>query len=106
MATFTADVLTQIQLANAKGDIYNPGVKAQVHTILLHNINSSAEDVEIFHHDGSLELRYWKVNLVANETLLLTYPGPGYPINASSKITGNADTASKVTCSVIGSLVT
>jgi hypothetical protein len=104
MATYTPKKLAFIQLANAKGDVYDPGTAiGHVHNIILHNINTTDEVVVLNMHDGTNELELYKMTMVPNETIHLTYGGEGLIVDASSKITGNTTTAAKVTCSISGS---
>ena len=103
MATFTPKKLAFIQLAAAKGDIYDSGAAiGEVHNIVIHNINTTTEVVVLNLHDGTNEYELYKVSLIANETVQLSFGGEGLIVDASSKITGNTTTASKVTCSVNG----
>jgi len=91
------------QLANAKGDIYSPSsADGLVHLILLHNTNTSAEDVKLYYHDGSNEYLIFNINLDVNETVIFDFRGEGFYVEDAGKITGNADTASKVTYKIDG----
>ncbi len=92
-----------IQLANAKGDIYDPGANnGKVTAILFHNINTTSETVVMLLNTGANEYQLLKISLIANETLIWTYGDKGLPVNSSSKLTGNTTTAAKVTCLVMG----
>ena len=104
--TTTPKTLAFVQLANSKADITAaPGAtkKHHVHNILLHNANSAAEIVELLHSDGTNEYHLFNRSMVVAETVFLEYPGEGLVIEAAGKLTGNAETASKVTCWVNGS---
>ena len=101
--TFTRKKLAFIQLANSKGDIYDSGAAiGLVHNIILHNTNTTTETVELLLHDGSNEYQLFKFDMLANDTKLIDFRGEGLIVDASSKITGNTTTASKVTCAVCG----
>lgn len=103
MATFTRKKLAHIQLANSKGDVYDSGTSiGLVHTIILFNSNTTAETVVLNYHDGTNEYAILTKSLAANETLFITIPGEGLIVDASSKITGNTTTDSKVTCLITG----
>ncbi len=103
MATFTRKKLAHIQLANSKGDVYDPGTSiGLVHTIILFNSNTTAETVVLNYHDGTNEYAILTKSLAANETLFITIPGEGLVVDASSKLTGSTTTASKVTCTITG----
>ncbi len=105
MATYTTKKLAFIQLANSKGDIYDPpaSTKGLVHNIILHNTNTTSETVVINLHDGTNEYQIYKVLLIANETLQFSYQNEGLVVDANSKLTGSTTTASKVTCLISGS---
>jgi hypothetical protein len=103
MATFTPKKLAFIQLANAKGDVYDSGaVMGLVHNMLLHNTNTDSEVVVLNLHDGTNEYQIYKYTLIADETVQHTFPNEGLIVDSSSKITGNTTTASKVTCLITG----
>jgi hypothetical protein len=103
MATFTPTKLAFIQLAAAKGDIYDSGTAiGEVHNIIIHNSNTTSEVVVLNLHDGTNEYQIYKITLIANETVMLSFGSEGFIVDASSKITGNTTTASKVTCLVMG----
>ena len=101
----TIKKLAHVQLANSKGDIYDPAASTigLVHQIVLHNTNTSAETVELLIHDGSNEYQILKMSLAADDTFHWDFPGEGLVIDANSKITGKTTTASKVTCYICGS---
>ncbi len=102
----TPKKLAFVQLAAAKADITAvPGAtkKHQVHNILLHNANTTAEVVELLHSDGTNEYHLFNRSLAVNETVFLEYGGEGLVIEAAGKLTGNAETGDKVTCWVNGS---
>ena len=104
MATYTRKKLAFIQLANSKGDIYDPGTAiGLVHNIILHNTNTTTETVVINMHDGTNEYALFNMAIIANDTVMIDAPNEGWIIDASSKITGNTTTASKVTCLICGS---
>jgi hypothetical protein len=103
MTTWTPAKLAFIQLANAKGDIYDSGANiGLVHNILIHNANTTTETVVINLHDGTNEYQIYKIDLTANTTVQPSYGGEGLVVDAASKLTGNTTTASKVTCAVFG----
>lgn len=104
MATFTPTKLAFSQLAAAKADIYDSGTAiGEIHNIILHNTNTTTEVVVLNLHDGTNEYELYKMNLIANETVQLSFAGEGLIVDASSKITGNTTTAAKVTCAIFGS---
>jgi len=105
MATFTPQTLAFVQLSNSKSDITSvPGAskKHLAHTILLHNTNSSAEDVELFYDDGTNEYQILNQQVEADETVNVDFGGEGVVIEADGKLTGNTTTTDKVTCWVNG----
>jgi hypothetical protein len=87
------------QLPSSKGDLYVPasGRKAFVHNIVIHNTNTTAEDVVLNYHDGSTEKQWLSQTIAAGDTLTLDFPGEGDVVGVGGKYTGNTDTASKVT---------
>jgi len=96
--------LAFVQLSSSKADIYDSGANyGYVKSILFFNSNTSLtpEVVSINLHDGTNEYELYRFELEPFETLLLEFP-KSLPINASSKLTGNTTTASKVTCLVGG----
>lgn len=104
MATYTRKKLAFIQLASSKGDIYDPGTAiGLVHNIIIHNSNTTAETVVINLHDGTNEYKLFNMSVAANDTVIIDFGNEGLIVDASSKITGNTTTASKVTCSISGS---
>lgn len=101
---FTRKKLAFIQLADTKGDVYDSGASiGLVHNIILHNINTTTETVELFMHDGVNEYQLYDVAIAAGNTVMLNFPGEGLVVDAASKLTGNTTTATKVTCSISGS---
>ncbi|MBT6053158.1 MAG: hypothetical protein HOJ31_10340 [Anaerolineae bacterium] len=100
MATFTPKTLASVQAPSTKGDLLAPAATHiyQVHSIEIHNTNTTTENVILYHHDGTNERIIFNADLVANETVWIQYPGPGKPLDGddSAKITGVTDTASKV----------
>lgn len=105
MATFTRKKLAHIQLADSKGDIYDPAASTigLLHNIVLFNSNTTAETVVLNYHDGTNEYAILTKSVAANETIFISFPGEGLVVDASSKLTGNTTTASKVTCTITGS---
>ena len=84
MATYTQKKLAFIQLANSKGDIYDPGTAlGLVHNIILHNINTTTETVVLYLHDGTNEYIIYKFGLAANETVVLQHINEGLVVDAS-----------------------
>jgi len=103
MATFTPTKLAFVQLANAKADIYDSGTAiGEVHNIIIHNTNTTSEAVVLNLHDGTNEYQIYKMTLIMNETVMLSFGSEGFIVDASSKITGNTTTAAKVTCLIMG----
>jgi len=105
MATFTRKKLAFLQLPSSKGDIYDPpsNTIGLVHNIVIHNTNSSPETVVLNLHDGTNEYQIFSIVATSGETVLLDFRGEGLVVDASSKITGNTTTSSKVTCLITGS---
>jgi len=102
-STFARKKLAFIQLANSKGDVYDPGTNiGLVHNIILHNSNTTPETVILYLHDGTNEYILYNLAIVANDTVMIDLGNEGLVIDASSKITGYTTTASKVTCSISG----
>lgn len=106
MSTYTQKKLAFIQLASSKGDIYDSGSTIGcVHNIILHNINTVSENVILYLHDGSNEFILFNLSIAANDTVILSFQNEGLIVDASSKITGNTTTATKVTCLIMGTEV-
>jgi hypothetical protein len=104
--SFARSQIAFIQLANSKGDIFATGSNRLVHNIVLHNINTTAEVVEINFHDGTNEYMILNYSLAADETYILQFANEGFYIPSAGKLTGNTTTAVKVTCSISGSIET
>lgn len=87
------------QLPSSKGDLYIPttGRRGYVHNIILHNTNTTAEDVVLNYHDGTSEYEILSENIAADDTLFLDFRGEGEVVDIGGKITGNTTTGSKVT---------
>jgi len=97
-------LLSFVQLPDSKNDVYDSGTSiAKVDSLLVHNANTATETIELFLNNGTNEYRIYKKQLIANETVHLPFED-SFIIDASSKITGNTSTASKVTCMVNGSI--
>lgn len=96
--------LAFIQLADSKGDIYQPtsGKKGLVHQIILHNTNTAEESIILYLHDGVNEYKLWKIPLPVDETVVLDFVGEGLVVKNGAKLTGYTTTAAKVTCYVSG----
>lgn len=92
-------VLAFGQLPATKGDLYAPssGRKGFLHNITLHNTNTTAEDVVLNYHDGTNEYEILSEAVPAGVSLYLDFPGEGEVVGSGGKLTGNTDTASKVT---------
>lgn len=92
-------VLAFGQLPSSKGDLYVPasGRKGFVHNVTLHNANTTSEDVVLNYHDGSSEHQILSETIPAGDSLYLDFPGEGDVVDDGGKLTGNTDTASKVT---------
>jgi hypothetical protein len=103
MATFTPALLAFVQFPNSTGTLYDSGANiGEVHNIIIHNTNTTTEVVTISLHDGTNEYLLYKMSLIANETVQLSFGGEGLIVNAASLLKGFSTTASKVTCSVHG----
>ena len=102
---FSRKKLAFIQLADSKGDIYDPAALTigLVHNIVLYNSNTTTETVVLNLHDGAAEYQLFKIDLTAYETVVLDFEGEGLVVDAASKLTGSTTTASKVTCLITGS---
>jgi hypothetical protein len=91
------------QLPSSKGDLYAPsGVKGLVHTIVLHNTNTTDETVVLNYHDGTSEHEIFHQVMTAGETLTWDFRGVGDVVEDGAKYTGNTTTAAKVTLKVMG----
>jgi hypothetical protein len=105
MATFTPNLLAFIQLAASTGTVYDSGADiGEIHNIIIHNSNTTTEVVTLSLHDGTNEYLLYKMSLIANETVQLSFGGEGLIINAASLLKGLSTTAAKVTCAVFGSV--
>jgi len=102
----TKEILTFGQLADTKADLFAIGFDGVIEQIVLHNINTTAENVEINLHDGTNEFMIFNRSIASNETFVwdLTNGGneAGMYITFAYKMTGNTDTASKVTVFISG----
>ena len=106
MATFTRSKIAFIQLADSKGDVFATGSNRLIHNIVLHNTNTTTETVELLFHDGTNEYQLLNRDLVADETYTWGFANEGLYIPSAGKVTGNTTVASKVTCSISGSVET
>ena len=101
---FIRKKLAFIQLANTKGDIYDPGSNiGLVHNIIIFNSNTTSETVIINLNDGTYEYQLFELIVASKDSIILDFKGEGLVVDAASKITGNTTTAAKVTCLVSGS---
>ena len=101
---YNAKVLYAGQLPNAKGDLYTVGgaTTAFIHNIILHNINTVSETVELLFNNGT-EYQIIKVAIAANETVYpMSLTNEGLVLEATDKISGLTSVASKVTCIITG----
>lgn len=89
----------------------NPtGVKAYVKGIILHNTNSTAETIELHNapNNGgamgaaSLNNRFLRVSLVADETLFVDLSYPIVLSESGDALLGKSTTAGKVTVQLLG----
>jgi len=73
--------------------------------ILIHNINTSTENVVLYIDDGTNERIAYNMDVAANDTIQIEFRGEGLPLDgdSSQKITGVTDTASKVNVTFTGS---
>lgn len=103
--TFSRKVLAFIQMPSSKGDIYDPSGSSNglVHTIMIHNTNTSTETVVLNYTDGSNEYEIYKEDILANDTVVIPFANEGFVVMNAGKITGNTTTASKVTIYISGS---
>ena len=116
MAT-TYDRLTEITtIATAAASVYaNPAdTVSYVTHIVLHNTNTTEEDVELWNVPDSAASvgtaadanRFWADTLAANETVFLEIPKIGLVLeDTNDSIQAVTDTASKVTIQIFGSKV-
>ena len=103
MATLTRKNMAFMYLASSKGDIYSPAsADGLIHNILIHNTNTSIENVVLYYHDGTNEYIIFNLDIAANDTVLFDFRGEGFYVEDAGKITGNTDTASKVTIKIDG----
>ena len=107
--------LTEITtIAATAGAVYtNPAsTTAYVTLIVLHNTNTTAEDVELWNvpdSTGSVGTaadtnKFWADSLAANETVFVEVPKIGLVLeDTNDTIQAMTDTASKVTIQIFGS---
>lgn len=107
MSTITHETLHLGQLASSQTDIYDPasGVTGCIHNITLHNTNTTAENVELWKHNGTTAYKFLKISIAADETFILDFRNDGLVVDGSHKIQGAATTASKVNIDISGSKV-
>jgi hypothetical protein len=108
MATFSQIsrlISSGTQLPSSTGVIYTApstaGLVTQVTTIVLHNTNTSTENVALYDNGSANANRVLLVALSANETLEYS-PKTPWCLNPSETIQGSTTTASKVNIQVIG----
>lgn len=103
MATFTPKKLAFLQLSDTQSSIYYPVTEmGEIHNILLHNTNTTNEVVTLFLDDGAFEFQIYKVELVPDQTLQLSFGNEGFIVDESSYLSGSSTTANMVTCLVMG----
>ena len=92
------------QLPSTKGDLYAPasGRKAFVHNIILHNTNTTAEQVKLYYDNGTNEYLFYDQSIAAGDSAFIDLPGEGDVVEDGGKYTGVTDTASKVTYKFCG----
>ena len=101
MAT-THKLMANGQLADSAASIYNPSsVTGLVKMVVLHNTNSSAEIVEIFHGSTAAADKMLKVSIAADETFEWSL-GHMVVVLDAEQLYGNAETASKVNYFIFG----
>jgi bifunctional ADP-heptose synthase (sugar kinase/adenylyltransferase) len=107
MAIYTHETLALGQLPATQTDLYDPaaGVTGLVHNITLHNINTIAETVELWKHNGTTAFQIAKLSLAANETLIISFSNDGMTVDGAHKIQGKSATAAKVTYDISGTKV-
>jgi len=105
----TPTLLAHTQIPATKGDIYAPtsGVVGVVHNIMVHNTNTTDEDVQIYITDGTTEYKFYYITLPANDTFVPDFRGEGLVINGTNgaKITAVTTTAAKVNITLHGSVL-
>jgi hypothetical protein len=91
------------QLPAAAGVLYTApvGKRAQIGTILLHNANTSTENVRLLDNGSAESNRFLNISLVANETYEFS---PKVPIvlEGAETLQGLTTTASKVNIKIYG----
>ena len=111
---FTHSRLKEItHVGTSAASVYNNPASTTTHvkTIIIHNLNSSTENVELWNvpdSTGSVGTaadanKMHKMAVEANETVMLEFPGPGLLLeDTNDSIQAKTDTASKVTIQIYG----
>ena len=105
------------QIAAAAASVYtNPAATdAEVHSIIIHNTNTTTENVELWNvpdSGGALGTaadanKFYKVAVSANETVIIDCDEVGLVLNdTNDSIQAATDTASKVTIQLMGATAT
>jgi hypothetical protein len=94
-------------IASTKTAIYTvpASTTAVVHSLVIHNINTTAENVLLYHNDGTSSLLY-NLTVDADDTVHVELPGEGMVMETTHILEGITDTASKVNIQVNGSIIT
>ncbi len=104
--TLNDDELAFLQMPATVGDLYVPGsgVKANIHNIVIHNTNTTTENYEILYYNGTDTFRIYNRDILANDTHQIVFQNEGFIIKdaTGAKLTGNTDTAAKVTIYIAG----
>ena len=97
--------ITFSQLAATKADLYAVGLEREVKKIILHNTNSSAEQVVLLMHNGTNEYQIFDRSIAVDETYEWDLGKEGLYSPSASKITGSTTTGSKVTIIIDGDVL-
>lgn len=102
--TFKSKDYYHAQLPDSKGTLITAGSNNTVHirSIQLHNINTSNEQPTIYYNNGTNDLIELKPIVKPNETKLIEYKRGSFILSAANVMAGLTDTASKVTCTIMG----
>ena len=107
MATITAKRLALAFVAATNTAIYTvpASTKAVVHSMVLHNINTTAEVVKIYHNNGTSDFLLYNLSIDGDDTVHIELPGEGMVMEVADVLKGETTTASKVNIQVNGSTI-
>lgn len=93
-------------LANSLSDIYTvpSSTKGLIHSIVLHNTSESlTETISLAVKKSSTDYKFYKINLIPLDTVVVPLPSEGMVLEAASILRGGTTTASTVTAIISGS---